>query len=90
MNANDRKKVCSLLATLESLKAQVEDIGAELREIADAEQGKYDNLSEGLQESDKGQAIYDAANYLSDAADAAEGGNIDDAIDAIGNIDNLS
>lgn len=89
MNAKDRKNVCSLLATLEALKAQVETIGAELREIADAEQDKFDNLSEGLQGSDMGQAIEDAARGLSDAADAAESGNIDDAIDALGGIDNL-
>jgi len=89
MNAKDRKNVCSLLATLEALKAQIETIGAELREIADAEQEKYDNLSEGLQGSDMGQAIEDAARCLSDAADAAESGNVEDAIDAIGAINDL-
>jgi len=84
MNAQDRKAVSGIVSELEALRSemealrsQVEDIGTRLRELADAEQDKFDNLSEGLQSSDNGQAIEEAASNLSDAADAAESCDIE-------------
>ena len=96
MNAQDRKAVSGIVSELEALRSQVEDIGTRLRELADAEQDKFDNMSEGLQSSDNGQAIEEAASNLyrsfinhrlSDAADAAESGNIEEALDALGNLE---
>lgn len=57
MNQSDRKQVADILARLEALQSQVTSIGEELQSLADAEQEKYDNLSEGLQASEKGEAI---------------------------------
>jgi uncharacterized protein YoxC len=94
MNAQDRKAVSGIVSELEALRSemealrsQVEDIGTRLRELADAEQDKFDNLNEGLQSSDNGQAIEEAASNLSDAADAAESGDIEEALDALGNLE---
>ena len=87
MNAQDRKAISGLVSELEALRSQVEDVGARLRELADAEQDKFDNMNEGLQSSDNGQAIEEAASNLSDAADAAESGNIEEALDALGNLE---
>ena len=87
MNAQDRKAISGLVSELEALRSQVEDVGARLRELADAEQDKFDNMNEGLQAADNGQAIEEAASNLSDAADAAESGNIEEALDALGNLE---
>lgn len=87
MNADDRKKVSELTSQLEAAKAQVENIGSELSDMADAEQEKFDNMSEGLQQSETGQKIEAAAEALREAADAAESGNAAYALDALGNIE---
>jgi len=87
MNAQDRKAVSGIVSELEALRSQVEDIGARLRELADAEHDKFDNMNEGLraamqmllQSSDNGQAIEEAASNLSDA--------IEEALDALGNLE---
>lgn len=50
MNNNDRKE-------LARIKSGIEDLLSELRVIGEAEQEKYDNLSEGLQASEKGQQL---------------------------------
>lgn len=86
MNANDRKEVSKLISRLEELKGQIEDVGSELRTLADNEQDKYDNMPEAMQSGEKGDAMQEAQQYLSDAADAAEQGNAEDALDALGNL----
>lgn len=70
MNAQDRKEVGELLDRLDKVVAEFSDIKELLRELADAEQEKFDNMSEGLQQSEKGQAIQEAATELGNAADA--------------------
>lgn len=65
MNAKDRKTVESVIAELEGLQVQV-------KELADAEREKYENMSEGLQQSDNGTKIDEAATALEDAADNLE------------------
>jgi hypothetical protein len=62
-------------------------LGEELQEMADAERDKFENLSEGLQESDRGQSISDAADNLEEAASACSNGNADDALSALGNFE---
>jgi hypothetical protein len=87
MNAADRKQVAGIIGELEGLKAKIEEQGNALRELADAEQDKFDNMPEGLQQSDAGQKIESNAGALSEAADAAEQGNADEALEALGNIE---
>jgi hypothetical protein len=87
MNAADRKQVAEIIGELEDLKAKIETQGDALRELADAERAKFDNMTEGLQQGEKGQAIEAAADSLEQAADAAEQGNADEALEALGNIE---
>lgn len=83
MNKADREQVAALAAKLEDLKSQVISIGEELRTLADAEQEKYDNMPEGLQAGDQGQAIETAASALDEAASAGEEGNIGEMLTAL-------
>lgn len=86
MNKNDRKKIEDLKSQLEDLRGKVEDIGSELQTLADDEQDKYNNLPEGLQQTERGQNMEQDAQTLSEAVDACESGNVQDAIDALENL----
>lgn len=83
MNQAQRKVVAEKLQALISLKEQIESIGSELRTIAEEEQEKYDNMPEGLQGGEKGQAIESAAQALDDAAGYAESGDAGEAINSL-------
>jgi hypothetical protein len=87
MNAQDRKTVAKLLGELNELKSKAEEIGNQLRELADAEQEKFDNMSEGLRQAENGQKIERAAENLSSAADSCEEGNIQETIDSLEQIE---
>jgi hypothetical protein len=65
MNAAQRK-------TLSEKISIVEDLISELQNIRDEEQEKYDNMPEGLQSGDKGEAIQQAVDNLDSAISAAE------------------
>lgn len=87
MNKQDRKQASALLGKLEDLRCQAAEIAEELRSLAGAEQDKYDNMPEGLQSSEKGEAMQAAADALSSAADSADDGQLGDAIDYLGEIE---
>ena len=89
MNATDRKKANAIISQIEALKAQADALAGELRELADAEQEKFDNMPEGLQGGDRGQAMEEAAGNLSSAADALESGSLEEALEALGQIEGL-
>ena len=74
MNAQDRKAVSGIVSELEALRSQAYYIGTRLRELADAVYGRA-------------AAIEEATSNLFDAADAAESGNIKEALDALGNLE---
>lgn len=71
MNANDRKELQKAIALIEEAKAIIESIGEQ-------EQEKYDNLSEGLQASERGQKFEESAGELSNAAES-----LDDVVSSI-------
>lgn len=83
MNKANREEVQKLLGQLADLKSQAETIGSRLQELADDEQGKYDNMPEGLQQGDAGQAIESAASALGEAASYAEAGDIGEAVNSL-------
>lgn len=87
MNAQDRKEISNIISELEALQAKVEELGSQLRDLAEAEQDKFDNLPEGLQASERGEAIDQAAQSLGDAAEALETGDIGSALDNLGALD---
>lgn len=62
-----------LMATekLERYKDSMSDIATQIEELKDEESEKFDNMTEGLQQGEKGQAIEAAAQALEQALDAA-------------------
>jgi hypothetical protein len=87
MNKADRERVDEIIGTLEDLKAKIEEQGNALRELADAERDKFDNMPEGLQQGATGEAIDKAASALEEAADAADVGDVEDALTALGELE---
>ena len=70
MNKNDRKQLEKALALL----GEAQEI---IDAIKDGEQEKFDNLSEGLQQTEKGQKFEETVSTLEDAwnsIDEAVGG----------------
>lgn len=84
MNKADRKKVAALKAKLEDLQNEAARIGEEIQELADAEREKFDNMPEGLQQSESGQKIEQAADALAEAAASEDIQQTIDALDSIG------
>lgn len=83
MNAAQRKALSELKIKVEALKGQLETYKEDVTLFQEEEQGKFDNLSEGLQQGDKGQAIEEAANILSEAVE-----ELDSAVDSLENFIN--
>ena len=55
-----------------SLKSRFDDENRVLEEIKDDEQEAFDNLSEGLQQAERGTAMEDAVQYMESAAGILE------------------
>lgn len=89
MRQATRKRLVAIKSELEVYKLKIEDIGTELREMAEREQESYDNLPEGLQQADRGTEMQENASALDDAATAAEVGGAGEAWDALERIENL-
>lgn len=89
MNQKDRKRLIELRAKLEDLVSQGEEIANEIEDFANREQEKYDNLSEGLQQSERGQQIEGDAETLASVADALKEGNIGEGASELNNIEGL-
>jgi hypothetical protein len=62
MNAIQRSRISSLINRLTQIES-------EIWEIADGEQDKYDNLNDGLQQTERGQAMEQSSQSLQEAAD---------------------
>lgn len=74
MNKTRRKLIEKIIEQLETLKDEVESITEE-------EQEAYDNLPDGIQDSEKGETMYEAISDLEDASS-----NFDDIIDTLQDI----
>lgn len=62
MNKERRNRINKVIEQLEVLKDEIADIGME-------EEEAYDNLPEGIQESDRGEAMQEAVDNLEIAGD---------------------
>lgn len=60
MNATDRKQLDKALSMIEDARTIIE-------EIKDGEQYKFDNLTEGLQQTERGQKFEENVSTLDDA-----------------------
>lgn len=63
MNAQGRKKIAKQIASLENIKSILEN-------MIDDEEAKYDNMPEGLQESERGEQMQEAIEALESACDS--------------------
>lgn len=71
MNAQGRKEIAKHIASLENIKGILDS-------MKDDEEMKYDNMPEGLQESERGEQIQEAIEALDNAVSS-----LDDAIDSL-------
>ena len=69
MNKQNRKDIEKLIEKLDEVKTDLEF-------MQEDEESKYDNLPEGIQDSERGDAMQEAIEYLGYAVDS-----IDEAID---------
>lgn len=65
MNAEDRKTLDKAYALLDQAKALVE-------EVSTAEQEKYDNMTEGLQATERGQRMDEVATLLAQTVETID------------------
>ena len=65
MNKGQRVRVCELIGKLE-------DVRQELEVLSQEEQDKFDNLSEGLQQTEKGEKLSRSAEDFADFAKTLE------------------
>ena len=75
MNAEQRKKIETIVEKVNALKSEVETLREE-------EQTKYDNLPEGLQQGTQGEAMTNAIEYLEMAESS-----LDEAVDHLQTIE---
>ena len=67
MNKTDRAAIAKLIDQINLLNGQIEDVKSAVEDLQGSEREKFDNLSENLQQGERGQAIEAAANYLQEA-----------------------
>lgn len=67
MNKSDRQELCSI-------KTQIQELVDKLREMGEIEQEKFDNLTEGLQASERGQRYQELADCIDSACSTIESG----------------
>ena len=68
MNKTTAKKLNKLSDLIERYCVELEEIKNELETLQEQEQDRYDNMSERMQESDKGCALYELIEALEEAA----------------------
>jgi len=67
VNKDRRKRLDEATSLIQNIKEDFEKAKGLIEDVAGEEQDSYDNLSEGLQQADRGQAMEAAASALSDA-----------------------
>lgn len=86
MNKQVRKEIAEFVTELETMKERLESMGAdELQHLEDGERESFDNLSEGFQQSEKGERLEISGDALAEAVSAAECavGEIAEILDAL-------
>ena len=90
MNAKDKKTVSNILNAIELIRCQVEEHMDAIEYMASSEHEKFDNMSEGLQQTEKGQAIGSAAQTMESIQQALEQAfdALEEAVSEFGNLEN--
>ena len=66
MNNKTRKELSKIADKYTAIATMIEDLKTELEYIQEEEQDKYDNLPEGLQESEMGWKCCESADSIED------------------------
>jgi len=81
MNKDRRKRLTEALALLDKAETLLNEADQIVTEVRDEEQEAFDNLSEGLQQSERGQLMeeaisslesFDVESFLNDARESIE------------------
>jgi uncharacterized coiled-coil DUF342 family protein len=72
MNKDRRNQIAEVAAKLADLEALRDEIKEAIENIRDEEQEYFDNMPEGLQQSDRGYAAEEAISQLDEAVSALE------------------
>lgn len=64
MNKQTRKQLSEIADKYTSIATMIEGLKTDLEYIQEEEQEKYDNLLEGLQDSEKGNTLYESAESI--------------------------
>jgi hypothetical protein len=88
MNADQRKTLAKVAAQIAHHAAMLDDLRSELEQTREDEQDKFDNMPEGLQQGERGQAIEEAVSTLEEAISSLEEA-IGSAEEAASSIENL-
>jgi prefoldin subunit 5 len=85
MNNDRRKALAKLADAIDAARASLEEIRDEIDNLKSEEDDGFNNLPEGLQQAERGQAMEAAAEQMQTAYDLLDGvsGELQDAIDAI-------
>lgn len=80
MNDAIRKKLVKIREELELLQGKIQDISSEVEVLRDDEQEKFDNMTEGLQQTERGQLCEAASQALDEVFNGFESisGSFDD------------
>lgn len=78
MNKRQRKDLAKIQARIDGVVSSIEDIKSDIEDIKNEEDEKYENLPEGLQDSEMGEGLMESSEMLESIMD-----DIDCAIDQL-------
>jgi len=79
MNKERRKALAEIVAELQALP-DLSEIKDRLETLKDEEQEAFDNMSEGLQQSDRGQQMEAAVSAMEEAIELIDAFNIEEIV----------
>lgn len=83
MNRIRRKSLRTILGQMDELSTVLEAVKEALQDVLNEEQEAYDNLPEGLQESDRGQQMQEYIEALEGVVDSLGDLDIEDCYGTI-------
>lgn len=83
MNGAQRKVVSNIIAGLGNINVLLAGYADNVREVAEQLQNKYDDMSEKVQESEKGEELLAHIDALESVCEDLENGLVDSACSAL-------
>jgi len=87
MNKQQREDLAKIHKRLDDVKTELDQLKGLIETEQEAEQEKFDNIPEGLQQGEKGQKIEEGASELQTAVDGLDNiiNELDDVLTAVDN-----